>query len=113
MRAELHDAQYRVKYALLNQPAVRCMPVYFCSLCKPEYIIALAMGLHPRLSDESPVAALPVDILHMIIDMTKPKRQFPAWMSCTWNLSSAKRRQARAVLECSLAAQRKREHNRA
>ncbi len=111
-RVELHDRQYDVKYALLNQAAIRCMPVYFCSLCKPDYVIALVMGLHPRLGDESHLAVLTLDLVHMIIDMTHPKRKMPPWMSCTWNLEFAKRRRARAVLECSRASQREREYDR-
>ncbi len=112
MRTELHDKQNRVKYTLLNQSVARCMPVYFCSLCKSDYVIALVMGLHPRLGDESPVAALSPELLHMIMEMTKSKRQLVAWMSCTWNLEFAKRQRARAVLECSRATQRKREDDR-
>jgi len=113
MRAELHDKQNRVKYALLNEPVQRCTPAYLCSLCKPDYIMAVVMGLHPRLGEESPVAALLPDLLQMIIDMTKHKRQLPAWMSCSWDLNTAKTRQARAVLDCSRAAQRRREDERA
>ncbi len=67
------------------------------------------MALHPRLGDLSAVAALTADLLHMIIQMTRPHRMLPGWMSCTWNLYLQQRRLARAVLECSRAAQRKRE----
>ena len=112
LRAELRDKQKRVKYALLNQPTVRCLTGYFCNVCKPDYSMALAMGLHPRLGEDSPVAILTGELLHMIIEMTKPKRKLPAWMSCSWNLNFAKRRRASAVLECSRAAKRKREDER-
>ena len=112
MRAELHDKQKRVRYALLNQPIERCITGYFCSVCKPDYNMALVMGLHPRLGEDSPVAILTGELLHMIIEMTKPKRKLPAWMSCSWNLNFVKRRRASAVLECSRAAKREREDER-
>jgi hypothetical protein len=112
MRAELHDKQKRVKYALLNQPLVRCITGYFCSVCKPDYSMALAMSLHPRLGKASPVSVLTGELMHMIIQMTQPKRKLPAWMSCSWNLHFAKKTRARAVLECSRAAKRKREDER-
>ena len=110
MRAELHDKQKRVKYALLNQPIERCITGYFCSVCKPDYNMALFMGLHRRLGEDSPVKILTGELLHKIIEMTKPKRKLPAWMSCSWNLNFAKKKRARTVLECSRAAQRLRQH---
>ncbi len=85
------------------------MTPYSCIMCKPDYVIALVMALHPRLGDQSPVAALLADLLQMIIRMTRPHRMLPGWMSCTWNLYLQQRRLARAVLECSRAAQRKRD----
>jgi hypothetical protein len=109
MRAELHDKQKRVKYALLKQPFERCMTGYFCNVCKQDYILAMVMGLHQRLGQQSPVAVLTGELLHMIIEMTKPRRKLPAWLSCSWNLNFSKRRRASAVLECSRAAKRRRE----
>jgi hypothetical protein len=104
------DNQKRVKYALLNQPFQRCITGYFCSVCKPDYNLALTMGLHPRLGKDSPVAVLTGELVHMIVEMTKSKRKLPAFMSCSWNLNFAKRRRARAVLECSRAATRVRDN---
>jgi hypothetical protein len=112
MRAELHAKQNSVKYALINQPVEFCLLRYCCSMCKPDYTMAVVMGLHSRLGDESPVALLTVDLVHMIMDMTKPKRPKPGWLDCTWDVYCAKRRRARAVLECSRAAQRERDHDR-
>jgi hypothetical protein len=89
-------------------PRARCITRYFCSACKPDYTMALAMGLHERLGEASPVA-LTDDLLRTIIEMTKPRRQLPAWMSCSWDVNRAKRRQARAVLERSRASKRRRE----
>lgn len=109
MRAKLHAQQNRVKYTLLNQRFEVCMVPYSCIMCKPDYVIALVMALHPRLGEQSPVAVLTADLLHMIIEMTRPHRMLPGWMSCTWNLCLQQRRLARAVLECSRAAQRKRD----
>jgi len=109
MRAKLHDQQNRVKHTLLNQRFEVCMMPYSCIMCKPDYVIALVMALHPRLGDQSPLAALLADLLQMIIQMTRPSRMLPGWMSCTWNLYLQQRRLARAVLECSRAAQRKRD----
>ena len=111
LRAELHDKQKLVKYAQLNQPFVRCITGYFCSVCKPDYTMAVVMGLHKRLGEHSPIAMLTGDLLHIIIEMTKPKRKLPAWMSCSWNLNFAKKKRARTVLECSRAAQRLRQHD--
>ena len=85
------------------------MTPYCCVWCKPDYVMALVMCLHPRLGGQSPVAALLADLLHMIIKMTRPNQMLPGWMSCTWNLRLQQRRLARAVLECSRAAQRKRD----
>jgi hypothetical protein len=97
-----------LKPAVVKQPIARCITPYFCSVCKPDYSMALAMGLHERLGEASPVA-LTDDLLRTIIEMTKPRRQLPAWMSCSWDVNRAKRRQARAVLERSRASQRRRE----
>ena len=108
MRAELHDKRGQLKCALLNAPFTRCITAYFCSVCKSDYIIALVMGLHQRLGEASPVAFLTTELVHMIVEMTKPKRKLPAWMSCSWNLNFAKRRVASAVLDCSRASKRKR-----
>jgi hypothetical protein len=69
----------------------------------------MVMGLHQRLGQQSPVAVLTGELLHMIIEMTKPRRKLPAWLSCSWNLNFSKRRRASAVLECSRAAKRRRE----
>jgi hypothetical protein len=110
LRAELRDKQRRVKYALLNQPLERCITGYFCSVCKSDYNMALVMGLHPRLGKDSLVAILTGDLLLMIVEMTKPQRKLPAFLSCSWNLNFAKRRRARAVLECSRAAKRERDN---
>jgi hypothetical protein len=79
-------------------------------VCKPDYNMAVVMALHKRLGEHSPMAMLTGDLLRIIIEMTKPKRKLPAWMSCSWNLNFAKKKRARAVLECSRAAQRLREH---
>jgi hypothetical protein len=111
MRAELHDKQNIVQWALRTQPLQRCITGYFCSICKSDYNMALAMGLHKRLGSDSAIAVLTTELLHMITQMTKPKRTLPAWMSCTWNLNMAKRRRAHAVLECSRAAERMRTKN--
>ena len=110
LRADLRDKQKRVKCALLNQPFQRCITGYFCSVCKPDYNLALTMGLHPRLGKDSPVAVLTGELVYMIVEMTKSKRKLPAFMSCSWNLNFAKRRRARAVLECSRAAKRVRDN---
>ena len=67
------------------QPLARCITGYFCSDCKPHYNMALAMGLHGRLGEASPLANLTDDLLRKIIDGTKYKRTLPAWMSCSWN----------------------------
>ena len=64
-------------------PRVRCITGYFCSACKPDYTMALAMGLHQRLGEASPVAVLTDDLLHKIIRLTKPKRPLLPWMSCS------------------------------
>lgn len=111
MQAELHDKQEQLKFALRNAPFTRCITAYFCSMCKSDYIIALAMGLHQRLGEASPVAFLTTELVHMIIEMTRPKskRKLPAWMSCSWNVNFAKKRLASTVLECSRASKRKRD----
>jgi hypothetical protein len=70
------------------------------------------MGLQERLGKDSPLAVLTDDLLRTIIEKTKPKRQVPAWMSCSWNVKMQQRRRARAVLESSRAAKRKREKER-
>jgi hypothetical protein len=69
----------------------------------------MTMGLHPRLGEASPVSVLTEDLLRTIIEKTKPKFKVPAWLSCNWDLKMRQRRRARAVLEASRAAQRKRE----
>lgn len=94
------------KHAVVQQPIARCITGYFCSVCKPYYSMALAMGLHPRLGKESPVAMLTEDLLHTIIEMTKPKRQLPEWMCCRWNIRTVQRRQPSAVLFSSRPAKR-------
>jgi hypothetical protein len=96
------------KHALVQQPIARCLTGYFCSVCRPDYSMALAMGLHPRLGEESPVAVLTEDVLRTIIEMTRPKRQLPLWMSCDWHGRMQQRRRARAVLDSSRTTQRKR-----
>ena len=71
--------------------------------------MALAMGMHTRLGRESPVAALTGDLLRTIIEMARPKRELPAWLSCGWHDRMQQRRRARAVLFSSRAAQQERE----
>ena len=97
------------KPAVVQQPIARCITGFFCSVCKPDYGMALAMGLHPRLGEESPVAALTEDLLRTIIDMTKPKRRVPPWLSCDWDDRMLQRRRACAVLFSARRAQRRRE----
>jgi hypothetical protein len=97
------------KPAVVQQPIARCITGFFCSVCKPDYGMALAMGLHPRLGGGSPVAVLTEDILRKIIEMTRPKRQLPLWLSCGWHVRVQQRHRARAVLDSSRRAQRKRE----
>ena len=99
----------RLRAAVVDQPVARCITGYCCSVCKPDYILAMTMGLHPRLGEASPVAGLTEDLLRIIIEKTKPKRQVPAWMSCSWNVKMQQRRRARNVLEASRAAKRKRD----
>ena len=70
-------------------PRARCVTGYFCSACKPDYTMALVMGTHERLGELSPVGPLTSDVLRMIIDLTKPKRTLPAWMSCSFKLKKA------------------------
>ena len=70
-------------------PRARCVTGYFCSECRPDYTMALAMGTHERLGKLSPVAPLTSDVLRMIVDLTKPKRTLPAWMSCNFKLDKA------------------------
>ena len=94
--------------AAVKQPIARCITGYWCSICKTDYILAMTMGLHSRLGEGSCVSTLTPELLQMIIEMTKPKRQLPAWMSCSWNVKMQQRRRARAVLESSRTAQRKR-----
>lgn len=85
------------KPAVVNQPIARCITGYCCSVCKPDYNMALAMGLHMRLGEDSPLAVLTDDLLRAIIEMTKPKRQLPAWMSCSWNVRMQERRSSRVA----------------
>ncbi len=112
MLGELHDKQNRLKHEL-ERPVMRCMTGYCCRVCKTDYVIAMAMGLQSRLGKDSPVAALTGDLVHMIIEMTKSIKKLPAWLSCFWNVNMAKKRRARAVLECSRVAKRKREYDAA
>jgi hypothetical protein len=71
--------------------------------------MALAMALHARLGNDSPVAMLTEELLRMITEMTRPKRQLPDWMCCGWPVRMFKRRRAVAVLFSCRAAKRKRE----
>ena len=102
-------AKLAQKHAVVKQPIARCITGHFCSVCKPDYSMALAMGLHPRLGEESPVSVLTDDQMRTIIEMTRPKRQLPDWMCCGWPVRMYKRRRAVAVLYSSRAAKRKRE----
>jgi hypothetical protein len=108
---ELHFRQDNVKTALRNLPneRERCRNGFLCMMCKPDYILAMVMGLHRRLGAESAVAVLTGDLVHMIIEMINPKRQIPRWLSCSWDVNVGKRNQARALLKCSRAAQRERD----
>ena len=98
-----------VEHAVVQQPIARCVTGFFCSVCKPDYGLALAMALHPRLGEQSPAAGLTEDLLRTIIEMTRPKRQLPAWLSCAWHVRMQERHRARAVLDSSRRAQRRRE----
>ena len=97
----------RAKHARATQPRARCITGFFCSACRPDYNIAIAMGLHPRLGQVSPLAQLTDDLLHKIIENTKPRRTLPAWMSCSFSLRKASTPQATPA--CSLASNRDRE----
>ena len=99
----------RKRAVVVQQPIARCITGYFCSTCKPDYSMALAMGLHSRLGKDSPVAVLTEDLLRTITEMTRPKRQLPDWMCCGWPARMLQRRRAVAVLFSSRAAKRKRE----
>jgi hypothetical protein len=99
----------RKRAVVVQQPIVRCVTGYFCSACKPDYNMALAMALHARLGKDSPVAMLTEELLRMITEMTRPKRQLPDWMCCGWPVRMFKRRRAVALLFSSRAAKRKRE----
>ena len=92
-----------------RHPSAPCITPLFCGVCKPHYSMALAMGLHPRLGEESPGAALTEALLRTIIDMTKPKRRVPPWLSCDWDDRMLQRRRACAVLFSARRAQRRRE----
>ena len=87
-------ARVRAKRAGKAQPLVRCITGYCCSNCKPDYNMALAMGMHGRLGQASPLADLTDDLLRKIIEATKPRRTLPAWMSCSFNLKEYKALQA-------------------
>ena len=100
------------KPAVVSQPIAPCITGYFCSVCKPYYSMALAMGLQERLGKDSPLFVLTDNLLRKIIEKTKPKRQVPEWMSCSWNVKMQQRRRARAVLKSSRAATRRREKER-
>lgn len=91
------QAKLLQKTAVLSQPFARCITGYCCSVCKPDYHMALAMGLHRRLGEASPVAWLTEDLLRMIIERMKPRRQLAAWMSCSWNVTMQQQRLARAT----------------
>ncbi len=96
VRANLADKdstkrRVRAKRAGETQPLARCITGYFCSTCKPDYNMALAMSTHERLGQASPLANLTDDLLRKIIDGTKPRRQVPAWMSCTWSAWKARK----------------------
>jgi len=101
LRANLGDVvempAAKRKHAVVQQPLARCITGFFCSACKPDYGMALAMGLHPRLGEESPVAVLTADLLRTIIEMTRPKRQLPAWLSCGWDVRMQERRSSRVA----------------
>ena len=107
--------------SVVGKSGARCIGGAFCSVCQPDYDLALAMGLHPRLGKESPVAMLlgtmTADLLRTIIYMTRPKREVPAWISCDWDVKMRdvkmqKRRRAIKVLNSSRAAKRRRENER-
>jgi hypothetical protein len=102
--------------SVVGKPGVRCIGGPFCGVCQPDYDLALAMGLHPRLGKESPVAMLlgtmTADLLRTIIYMTRPKREVPAWLFCDWDVKMQKRRRAIKVLNSSRAAKRRRENER-
>ena len=97
MKRENCAMRAKLRAAVVDQRRARCISVHCCSVCKPDCILAMTMGLHPRLGEASPVSALTEDLLRMIIEKTKPKLQVPAWMSCSWNIEMQQRRQARAV----------------
>ena len=97
-----------VRKRAVKTPVARCVTGYFCSTCKPDYSMALAMGLHPRLGKDSPAAVLTDDLLRTITEMTRPKRQLPDWMCCGWHVRMQQRHRARAVLLASRAATRRR-----
>ena len=61
-----------------------CATGFCCDACKPDYRMAVAMGMHMRLGEASPFAYLTDDLLNKIIESTTPKRAIPEWMSCTW-----------------------------
>ena len=84
----------RKRAVVVQQPIARCITGYFCSTCKPDYNMALAMGTHGRLGEASPLANLTDDLLRKIIEATKPRRTLPAWMSCSFNLKEYKALQA-------------------
>jgi hypothetical protein len=92
VRVSMTAGKVRVsKRARETQPLARCISGYFCSTCKPDYNMALAMGTHERLGQASPLASLTDDLLLKIIDGTEPRRQVPAWMSCTWSARKARK----------------------
>ena len=99
----------RERAVVVQQPITRCITGYFCGVCKPDYSMALVMGLHPRLGRDSPVAMLTEDLLRTITEMTRPKRKLPDWMCCGWPVRMLQRRRAAAVLFSSRTAKRKRE----
>jgi hypothetical protein len=95
----------RTKYAGKSQLVAGCLTPFYCRVCKPDYNVAFVMGLHPRLGEASPVAALTEDLMRTIIEMTKSKRQVqvPLWMSCDWIDSTQQRRGAQTRSMTALA----------
>jgi hypothetical protein len=91
-----------------RQPIARCITGFLCSACKPDYNIALAMGLHKRLGEASPLANLTDDLLRKIIESTKPRRTLAAWMSCSFSVRYAATPQA--TRDCHQVSSRDEKH---
>jgi hypothetical protein len=100
--------QVRRQPAPARQPIARCLTGYWYSRCTADNNIALAMGLHQRLGEASPLAPLTDDLLRKIIDSTKTRRTKPAWMSCSFSIRAAATPQA--TLDCSRVSSRDRKH---